>query len=142
MAVSDDWYSRIESKLYTQVKTRLASTFGERYPNLFFTTAESINSFPKFPTFHFICAGMSETGRDLDNTGVNAVRMVIQVSVYGQRKADCVAIMNETIRLMKGLFRFNMTAMPIYGDYDADVKVGVVRFHRVIGANDSDIVAQ
>lgn len=133
-----DWYSYIEATIYNKVSKGVKAVYG----NTLNTTSESVDpTNAVFPTLYIHELEPVERGQDLDNTTVNAILCTIQADVFTHTKADCTKILRLTTAQMK-LLRFNVPAMPIAIQESADVWHGVVRFRRIIGNGDSDIVLQ
>ena len=136
---SSNWFSKLESVIFTILKTRLNAALKTKYPNLFCTTSSSTDSEPVFPTVYMHEVGSVESGMDLDNTNVNAVIETIQVDVTtNASREDCKIVTSEVIMQLKAM-RFNIIMMPIYST-ENNIQRGVVRARRTIGQGDGDIV--
>lgn len=133
--MKDNWFSEIESRIYTQVSYMLTERDDAPYPDLKCTTV-SQNTVVNFPTLYLHELQPVEAGNDLDNTTVNAVLSTIEIQVWSnESEKHCKDILTAAIVEMKRL-RFNVTMFP---NVTTDNKIawGVARFRRMIGAGDS-----
>lgn len=136
--MNEAWFSKIESRVFTIFKKRMR----EEFPNVFYTTANEKVVESKFPCVYLHELEQLEQGRDLDNVTVNAVLSTIQIQVFTKTAAENKDIMTEAVLQMKKL-RFNVAAMPIYtSEGDKTIFLSVARFHRMLGAGDTDLVPQ
>lgn len=138
MAVSETWYSEIESAVFTQVEYMLTQT----YTTLNCTSKnQDISDIATFPTLYLHELEAVELGMDLTNDAVNAVLSTIEIMVWTNTTLyDCKAILGAAVTVMKSM-GYNITMMPT-ALYDGDVASGVARFRRVVGANDADLITQ
>ena len=127
-----EWYSDIEDKIYTIVRTRMQKTLAGY--NIHYTSTNENTGPSVFPTFYLHELTPMETGNDLENITVNAVMDTVEIVVYDTNRSRCKTIMNEAVKQMKAL-AYNSTAMPIPLRSD-NVYTSVARFRRVIGADD------
>ena len=133
--MKDNWFSEIESRVFTQISYMLTERDDAPYPDLKCTTV-SQNTVVNFPTLYLHELQPVEAGNDLDNTTVNAVLSTIEIQVWSnESEKHCKDILTAAIVEMKRL-RFNVTMFP---NVTTDNKIawGVARFRRMIGAGDS-----
>lgn len=131
----DDWYSKIEEYVFTQMDYMLTTRTDAPYPNLTCTTANQ-NSMTVFPTLYLHELTPVETGNDLKNESINAVIETIEIQVWtNETEEDCRKILTAAIGEMKRM-RFDVTGFP---DVHTDNKIalGVARFRRIIGSGDT-----
>lgn len=135
--MADDlWFSKVFTRVYTTVKSRMSQNLKLK---LNFTSDEVNDTPTVFPTVYVSELPGLEIGRDVDNTGINAIEESIRIYVYcNTGKATCKKIMNEAVLQMKAL-RFNITSLPAYSQ-KANIVNGVATFSRVIGRGDIDLV--
>lgn len=127
----NDWYSRIQSKVFTQVQYMLKKEF----PALKCTTKNENETPAEFPTLYLHELQPLELGQDLTNDTVNAIRCTIEIQVWtNTTEADCRNILTSAVNEMKRL-RFNISAMPIVKTTDK-ISWGTIRATRVIGKGD------
>lgn len=127
----DDWYSQIQSKVFTQVQYMLKKT----YPSLKCTTKNESETPASFPTLYLHELQPLEVGQDLTNTSVNGIRCTIEIQVWtNTTEEDCRKILNSAVTEMKQM-RFNISAMPIVQTKDK-IAWGVIRATRIIGNSD------
>lgn len=144
MAVTDTWYSKIESTILTYLDYELSSRVGAPYPDMNCTTssqAESIPDITVFPTLYVHDLEPIEIGGDLEGYSVNAIRSSIEIQVFSNESENhCKEIMTSAIQVMKAL-RYRVTMFP-NPRTNNKVYYAIARFTRVIGSGDSDIVSQ
>lgn len=140
--VADNWFSEIESTIFTYLKYVLVEEDEARFKDLNCTTSsesESIENIVDFPTLYIHLLPLVELGNDLYNTDVAAVRATVELQVITDKsEASCRKIMDACILAMKQL-RFNI---PMFPDPQTSNKkyFAIARFTRVIASGDSDIV--
>ena len=133
---NDNWYVSLDSKIFTILKTRLVKKLGSKYPKLFCTMADSIDSEPVFPTVYIHTLQGVEMGADLVNESINAILNTVQVDVTDNESMnDCRIVTMEVLNQLK-LLHFNIVGMPIYTT-EGNVYRGVLRARRTIGSDDS-----
>lgn len=142
--VSDTWYSDIESTIYTLLEYQLVDKSNAPYPKLNCTTSsrvESIDNISDFPTLYIHLLPPTETGNDLFNQDVVAIRATIELQVFSDKsESECRKIITSCIKEMKKL-RFNVSLFP--DPQTADKKYyAIARFNRIIASGDSEIVPQ
>ena len=126
-----EWYSHIQSKVFTQVQYELKKSF----PTLKCTTTNENETPATFPTLYLHELQPLEVGQDLTNDTVNAIRCTIEIQVWtNTTEADCRKILNSAVTEMKQ-FRFNISAMPMVQTKDK-ISWGVIRATRIIGNSD------
>lgn len=99
----------LESIVVTQVDYRIKSQLGERYPDLNVTS--DISDAPaEFPNICLYEENEQETGNDLNNQTVNAVRSYFHVVVTtNTSRADAMYIRGFVLNIMKHL-RYTLTS--------------------------------
>ena len=129
--MADNWYSKIQSKIFSQVQYMLK----KKYTNLNCTTSNESETPAKFPTLYLHELTPLEVGQDLTNLSVNAIRCTIEIQVWtNTTETDCRNILSDATSEMKRL-NFNISALPIVQTKDK-ISWGVIRCTRIIGAND------
>lgn len=141
--VSETWYSEIESTIFTYLQYQLKTRLDAPFPKLNLTTAnqKNVDEVDKFPTVYVHMLPCVETGRELLNETVPAVRATFEIQVYSDKsESECRKIITSCIQEMKKL-HFNVTILP--DPQTSDKKYyAISRFTRIIGNGDSDIVPQ
>ena len=127
----DDWYSQIQSKVFTQVQYMLKKS----YSTLNCTTKNESETPATFPTLYLHELQPLEIGQDVTNESVNAIRCTIEIQVWtNTTEQDCRKILNFAVTEMKRL-RFNISALPMVQTSEK-ISMGVIRASRVIGKGD------
>ena len=127
----NDWFSKIQGKVFNQVQYMLKKT----YPSLKCTTKNENETPADFPTLYLHELQPLEVGQDLTNDTVNAIRCTIEIQVWtNTTEADCRKIISSAVDEMKR-FRFNISAMPMVQTTDK-ISWGVIRCTRIIGDGD------
>lgn len=127
----DDWFSQIQSKVFTQVQYMLKKS----YPTLTCTTKNEHETPATFPTLYLHELQPMEVGQDLTNTTVNGIRCTIEIQVWtNTTEEDCRKILNSAVIEMKRL-KFNISAMPLV-ELKSKIAWGVIRATRIIGNSD------
>lgn len=127
----DDWYSQIQSKVFTQVQYMLKKS----YSTLNCTTKNESETPATFPTLYLHELQPLEIGQDVTNESVNAIRCTIEIQVWtNTTEQDCRKILNSAVTEMKRL-RFNISALPMV-QTSGKISMGVIRASRVIGKGD------
>ena len=130
----NDWFSQIESKVFTQISYMLSERSDAPFPKLKCTSV-SQNEITYFPTLYLHELQPVEAGMDLTNESVNAVLSTIEIQVWTNTKElDCRNILSAAILEMKQM-GFNVTMFPSITT-DSKIRWGVARFRRMIGAGD------
>lgn len=137
---NERWFAQLESRIFTLVSYRVKKALKDQYPSIKCTMEGESTSKPYFPTWYFHELQPAETGQDLTNNTVNAVIETIEIVVYAKARDDAKNIMTETIYQMKQI-GFNITMMPVPLS-DGNVYSSTARFRRIVGAGDTDLVAQ
>lgn len=132
MANSNDWYSLIESKIFSKVSRGIEREYGSE---IFCTTDEASVSGAEFPCVYIHELEGIERGMDLTNTTINAVMYSMQIDVFATSKAESKKILKFATNEMKALM-FNITSMPLIMQDSVDVYHSVARFRRMYGAGD------
>lgn len=136
--MSETWFMKIEPSVFTIFKTRMSGKF----PDVFYTTANQDVNERKFPCVFIREVEQVETGNDLDNVTINAVRSSFRVQVFSKTAAENRSIMAEAVLQLKKM-RFNVISMPVFAsERDKSVFLSDARFSRIIGGGDRDIVPQ
>ena len=132
--MSENWFARIESNVFTQVAYMLSEREDAPYPDMKCTTV-SQNTITAFPTLYLHELQPVEAGMDLENVTVNAVLSTIEIQVWANTsEKDCKDILTAAILEMKRM-GFNVTMFPNV-QTDSRIAWGVARFRRMVGAGD------
>ncbi len=131
--MADAWFSKVESKVFTQIQYMLK----KKYPKLNCSTTSQTMTPAKFPTLYLHETQM-EIGQDLTNEEVNAVSSTIYIRVWtNTTETECKAILADATLELKR-FRYNVQNLPTTTITDK-IAFGEIMANRVIGAGDSDI---
>lgn len=135
MSSNARWWTEVEAKYRNYFTARLKKALPDYNFNF---PVEKSNSTPtEFPTVYFHELSQSETGRDLENKGINAVFETIEIQVVTDGAlAENKDITATTTLLMKQM-RFNAIMMPTYLQEDGEIRRSVARYRRVVGADDN-----
>lgn len=126
------WYLNVADKVMYSIQ----NTFDKKANVVANVSPDTLAS---FPSIFYTQLNPLERGQDLTNETINAIDCTIEVRGYvntGKDK-DCKALLEPVIEGFKK-FRFNVTTFPIYTKQDNVVR-GVVRFNRIVGADDKDL---
>lgn len=130
----ETWFSKLESKVFSQVEYMLATRTDAPFPNMKCTTV-SQNEVTTFPTLYLHELQPVEAGMDLTNETVNAVLSTIEIQVWtNTTELDCKNILAAAIVEMKRM-GFNVTMFPSITT-NSKIRWGVARFRRMVGAAD------
>lgn len=133
--VNEDWFSKIESTVFTQIEYMMTGCADAPFPGLHCTT-KSQTTITNFPTLYLHELEPVERGQDLDNVTVNAVMSTIEIQVWANTtETDCKSILYKAITEMKRM-RFNVIMFPSVTTSNK-VAWGVARFRRMIGGGDT-----
>lgn len=137
MSDNELWFASLSGVIFTQFKQRFKSLVTTtEYRKIKFTNTNSEIVPSHFPTIYLREADPVEDGNTLDGATINAIVETIQVEVYtNAQEKDTRTLMNKAILVMKQM-RFGVATMPIYTT-DHEMKHGVARFRRIIGADDT-----
>lgn len=136
--VADNWVSQIESTIFTYLQYVLVEKENAPFPNLNCTTSGEAYG-TDFPTLYVHLLPPVETGNDLWNGEIVAIRATFELQVYSDKsESECSKIMTACIMEMKKL-HFNI---PMFPDLQTSNKkyYAIARFSRVIANGDSEIV--
>lgn len=129
------WTSEISSIVFTKVKVEVLKSLKNKYPNIYFTNSDRVQTDPKFPTVYIHEIGSTEQGEDLEGTSINAVLTTFQVDVtdnQSQNRAN--EVISEVVGIMKSM-RFSVIAMPEFQNTESTYR-STARFRRMIGQGD------
>lgn len=134
--MSNDWFSKIESRVFTQIQYMLVKDFPSLKGNCR-TTSEVITP-PKFPTM-YLHETQEEIGQDLTNETVNAVLSTIYIRVWtNTTEAECKQILSKATEELKR-FRYNVKNLPTT-QISSNIAYGEIIARRVVGNEDKDLV--
>lgn len=129
------WVMDISPKVFSKVKTEGTKNLKSKYPNIFFTTLNKVQTNPKFPTVYVHEVGTTEQGQDLENKEINAVLATFQIDVTdNENQNNANKVMGEVVRIMKTM-GFSVVNMPEFQSVE-DVYRLTARFRRMIGQGD------
>lgn len=130
------WFKDIENRLSSRLRAVLTAKYGTTYKDLNVTTKEAVYQPTKLPTV-YLHYNVEERGQDLENTGINAVQMTIQVKVYVSASQNIKVAEELSYAVMEILkeAHFNVT-MPGLDTSEGDTLVLISQYRRLIGAND------
>lgn len=132
----NDWYTNLESKIFTIVKARLKKS----YADAVFVTIDENNTKTKFPSVLIKEMDGYEQGMDLQGETINALLYTMQITVTSDKtKKEATKIMSDVIPIMKSL-RFTLVSLPVVLQ-DTNKYYSVARFRRMIGSGDTDLVS-
>ena len=132
----DNWFSALESKLFTKMKYELCTKADAPYPNLNCTTASTSETPTQFPTLYFHELEPFEVGKDLEGKEVNAVSETIEIQVYSNTsEKECRDIITSAIGVMKDL-SFGISMFPNPQTRNR-VSFAITRCRRVIAKGDN-----
>lgn len=140
--ISETWFSEIESTIFTHLQYMLVERYDAPFPKLNCTTSsqnESVEDIDDFPTLYIHLLPLVETGNDLYNKDVAAVRTTIELQVFSNKsESECRKIMNACLLEMKKM-SFNIPSFP---DPQTNNKkyFALARCSRIIAGGDADIV--
>lgn len=127
-----NWSSAI---LY-RVNNAITEALKTKYPSALFTTEEKKATKPTFPTIYTSIVSMTEIGKDLDNTNINAVNATFEVRVTtNDTKLNTLQIADDAMMVLKSL-RCDIVMMPLVTEQTTDRTIAVVRGRRVFGNGD------
>ena len=130
MAISETWYTQIESVVFSQLQYMIKQS----YPDLVCkTTSETITP-ATFPTL-YLHETQTETGQDITNDSVNAVNSTIYVRVWtNTTETECKQILAAATSELKR-FRYNVRSLPTTTITDK-IAYGEIMANRIVGAGD------
>lgn len=92
-----------------------------------------------FPCIFYTQLNPIEVGQDLTNTEINAINCTVEVRGYVNTGdySDCKKLLEPVIQGFKS-YGFNIPMFPVYTKTE-NVVQGVLRFRRIVGAEDKDL---
>ena len=129
------WTSKIQSKVFTRIKTEGTKKLKKCYPDICFTTSSKKSSNPKFPTVYLKRMQGAEKGQTLDGTTVNALISTFQVEVVDNVSDDRAQEVADVIYGVMKTMGYQVLGEPV-ADNTNDEYRNVARYQRLIGAND------
>lgn len=134
MSSNATWFHEVESKYRSYFMARLKKALPDYTFNF---PVEELNSTPtKFPTVFFHEVAQSETGNDLENSGINAVMETIEVQVITNDTLSENKDITATTTLLMKQMRFNAVALPTYLKEGENIRRSIARYRRIIGCDD------
>ena len=131
------WTSDIASIVFTRIKTIATDRLKNKYPDIFFSTAQSLPKEPQFPTILVKRMQGSEQGQTLEGTELNAILSTFQIEVFdniSEKHAQEVA--DVVCEIMKSM-RYEMIGEPFPDNSDDEVYRNVARYRRIVGGLDT-----
>lgn len=126
---------RLESQIFSLIKSKFSPTLKKNYPDLNFTTSDRAPTEAKFPTVYVHLMESPEAAQTLSGASLNAVNATFQIEITdNQKQARADEISKEILRIMKTL-RFNAAMIPIHNN-TGEVYRTVSRYRRMIGEGD------
>jgi len=130
------WISDIPSIVFTRIKTIATERLKTKYPDLFFSTEQSLPKEPQFPTVLVKRMQGGEAGQTLEGTEINAILSTFQIEIFdnvSERHAQEVA--DVVCEIMKSM-RYEMIGEPFPDNSDDEVFRNISRYRRIVGGND------
>lgn len=125
----------IESIVCDRIENEFDEEIKSAFPELNFTTVDSVDDDAKFPCVYIHLLSSPEMGADLQGDSINGMdaRFEIKVTdnVYQQRAK---IVQDEVLRIMKTM-RFRCFVFPSFNN-SSSTYCCVSRYRRIIGAND------
>lgn len=137
MTVDNTWVLDLEPKIVALVKTRANKVIKKKYPDINWTTDDSVVKEPVFPNV-YIFTECTEIGMDVTGDDINAVVMMAQVRITvtkDQGMAGARLVANATMNEFKRL-GFIIDRIPRFEGGSTDTKQLLFRARRVIGQAD------
>lgn len=131
------WAIDFESKFFSLLEARFFIALIEKYPNLNVTLLDSDLVNPQFPTI-YLKFFLSELGKDISQTGINAISCTIQIETYLSKEQGFSADseINGIVTSVLKEYGFEFTSIPELNNNSLDVIRRVSRCRRVIGVED------
>ena len=130
--MDNTWYSTLETRIFSRVKSETEPKLKTKYPTIFYTTSGSNKGTPVFPTVYIHELPGYEMGQDLVGEDINAVMETIQVEVITDtNQLDARKIMAEIVSSIKGM-RFHVQTMPSFENGTTYFRQ-ICRCRRIIG---------
>ncbi len=132
-----DWVFKIESKIYTIVKTRLEKALKTTYPNLLVTQQQKMNADTSIPTVFIKMLDSPEIGQDLDNATINAMLVYFETHITVTKDIGLKGL-RDIAEAVVGNFKALRFNIGYRGETreTSDTYTMVSRFNRVIGAGE------
>lgn len=131
-----EWYSNIESTVFTVVQYNLKTKRDAPYPNLKCTTVNANETPSEFPTLYLHELNPLEASQDLENTEINMILHSVEIQVFSNKsEAEVRNIMAAAIKEMKKM-RYSVTLFPDPTTKNK-ISVAVARFRRAIAKDDT-----
>jgi len=125
----------IESRVFSRIKNKCPQSLKDKYPNIYFTTSDRVQTNPKFPTVYVHEMNPVEEAQDLENQTINAVISSFQIEVTDNSSmSNATEVMNFVVETMKTM-RYGVVSMPEFSN-TTSVFRKIARFRRVIGSGD------
>lgn len=129
------WVADLDSTIFTFLKVKFPTILKAKYPNIKFSNEDILRTEAKFPYVKIKIVSMDERGRDLQNNGINAVNVVLQVDVISNnRQRDANEIIYAILDTVKSM-RFNIDSLPTEIQ-EGDIYRSTMRASRVLGSGD------
>ena len=126
---------RIESQIFSLIKSRFSPTLKKNYPDLNFTTSDKTPTEAKFPTVYIHLTAATEAGETLEGANINAVNAMFQIEVTdNQKQARADEVAKEILRVMKTM-RFDVKMLPEHMNTGGVYRT-VAQYRRKIGDED------
>ena len=98
------WAMDFETTIFTMFSFFLRKHFSEKYPDMNITQDEEQDGNPIFPTILLRQMPMSETGKDIEGTSINAIRTTMQVNItYKGKKQNLKELTSYSVLFFKKL---------------------------------------
>lgn len=127
------WWSDIEAKAFTTIKTRVRAQLPQY--NIIFTTENQTYAPAEFPTVYMRPIEGLEMGIEVSSDEISAFMAGLQIEVYSEDTIQTSTIMDECVKQSKRL-GYSLNAMPIITN-QANLVRGIARFRRCFASGDS-----
>lgn len=129
------WVEDLEAVVYSKIKNRTYGTLLKKFPNILYTTVQTLESDARFPVVYIHMLPMVEKGQDLEGSTINAVLATIQIDVIANTsKSDASTIMWSILEAVKEL-RFEANELPLFY-MEEGLHKSTMRARRMIGSAD------
>lgn len=128
------WAMDFETTIFTMFSFFLRKHFSEKYTDMNITQDEEQDGNPIFPTILLRQMPMSETGKDIEGTSINAIRTTMQVNItYKGKKQNLKELTSYSVLFFK---KYGFEISNVFYSVSNDIRASTFRAKRIVGASD------
>lgn len=130
------WIDDLPTMVFTRIKAEGTKRLKQRYPDIFFTNSDRVQTQAKFPTVYIQKQPGRELGRTFEKKGVNGIQSDYQIEVTDNESQNNAFYVSGVIKeIMHDELGYEIVT-DTFPNNDTQTYKAVTRYSRPIGFND------